>query len=290
MSKVIARIKGGLGNQLFCYAAARRLALVNNAELVIDHVTGFIRDRTYRRRYALDHFSIPCRKANPSERMWPFERYRRGLAIWRARGLPFEQRQYIKQEGEGFDPRLLSLKFRQTLYLDGLWQSERYFEDADAQIRDDLRMEAPIDDKNLAMSQRIQRCKAVALHVRWFEAPAALQGPVALQSNNLSLDYYTRAIVRIQERVDDAHFFVFSDDPELARKKLSLSKSQATTVLHLWLMTQCRHFIVANSTFSWWGAWLANYSEKIIVAPGPGYLKNKKADGDGSLPKQWIVL
>lgn len=80
MSKLIARIKGGLGNQLFCYAEARRLALVNNAELVIDDVTGFVRDRQYRRQYALARFHIPARKATPAERMEPFERYRRGLA------------------------------------------------------------------------------------------------------------------------------------------------------------------------------------------------------------------
>ena len=84
-SKLIARIKGGLGNQLFCYAAARRLALVNNAELVIDDVTGFVRDRQYRRQYALDRFQIPARKATPAERMEPFERYRRGVAKFVAR-------------------------------------------------------------------------------------------------------------------------------------------------------------------------------------------------------------
>ena len=77
--RVIARIKGGLGNQLFCYAAARRLALVNNAELVIDDVTGFVRDHQYCRQYMLDRFQIPVRKATPSERLEPFERYRRGV-------------------------------------------------------------------------------------------------------------------------------------------------------------------------------------------------------------------
>ena len=79
MNKIIARIKGGLGNQLFCYAAARRLALANNVELVIDDVTGFARDRQYGRQYALDHLHIPVRKATPAERLELFQRYRRGL-------------------------------------------------------------------------------------------------------------------------------------------------------------------------------------------------------------------
>ena len=64
--KVIVRVRGGLGNQLFCYAAARRLALINNAELVIDDVTGFVRDKKYKRKYMLDHFNISVRKATPS--------------------------------------------------------------------------------------------------------------------------------------------------------------------------------------------------------------------------------
>jgi len=74
VTKIISRIKGGLGNQLFCYAAARRLALANNAELIIDDVTGFSRDHEYRRQYALENFQIPARKATPSERLAPFDR------------------------------------------------------------------------------------------------------------------------------------------------------------------------------------------------------------------------
>ena len=99
MAKVIARIKGGLGNQLFCYAAARRLALVNGADLMLDDVTGFARDYQYRRRYALDHFNIMARKATPAERLEPFERLRRGVARAISRRLPFERRMYLEQEG-----------------------------------------------------------------------------------------------------------------------------------------------------------------------------------------------
>src|SRR3979490_2538771 len=129
MSTLVARVLGGLGNQLFCYAAARRLALVNDAELVIDDVTGFARDRQYRRQYALDHFTIPVRKATPQERLEPFERYRRGMMKWLSRRQPFAERSYVEQEGVDFDERLLALKIKGTLYLEGLWQGESYFKD-----------------------------------------------------------------------------------------------------------------------------------------------------------------
>jgi hypothetical protein len=107
LNKLIVRIKGGLGNQLFCYAAARRLALVNDAELVIDDVTGFARDQQYRRRYMLDRFNILARKATPRERLEPFERYRRGVMRLLSRRKPFVERHYLEREGIEFDERLL---------------------------------------------------------------------------------------------------------------------------------------------------------------------------------------
>jgi hypothetical protein len=94
-AKITPRIFGGLGNQLFCYAAARRLALVNNAELVLDDVSGFTYDDFYQRHYQLDHFSIPCRKATPAERLEPYHRVRRYLKRrWNQRK-PFAQRAYL---------------------------------------------------------------------------------------------------------------------------------------------------------------------------------------------------
>ena len=95
MAKVIVRVKGGLGNQLFCYAAARRLALVNDAELVVDDVTGFCRDKIYGCKYALDKFNIKARKATPAERMEPFERGRRAMAKYFSKARPFNKRRYV---------------------------------------------------------------------------------------------------------------------------------------------------------------------------------------------------
>ena len=155
MCKVVTRIFGGLGNQLFAYAAARRLALANKAELVIDHISGFTYDSQYQRQYQLDHFAIPCSKATAAERLEPFSRIRRNLLRrWNARR-PFEQRRYIQQQGIDFDPRLLTLRPSGTLYLEGYWQSEGYFKDVESQIREDLRIIPPKDDANQQMAVRI---------------------------------------------------------------------------------------------------------------------------------------
>jgi len=294
--KVITRIKGGLGNQLFCYAAARRLALANNAELVIDDVTGFARDRQYGRQYALDHFHIPVRKATPAERLEPFERYRRGVAKWLSRKRPFAERRYVEQEGLDFDERLLALKVNSLLYLDGLWQSEDYFKDVEQTIREDLRIMPPKEFLNQRMAEEIGNSNAVALHVRWFDVPGSTG------THSVSADYYQHAIALMERKIESPRYFLFSDDPDAARSKLALPEGLVTFVSHnrgdenayadLWLMTQCRHFITANSTFSWWGAWLGGGKDKIVVSPKLEIREGKITawNFSGQIPSSWLKI
>lgn len=294
MSKVVVRIKGGLGNQLFCYAAARRLALANNAELVIDDVSGFARDYQYRRQYMLDRFQIPIRKATAAELLEPLGRYRRGAMKWLSRRKPFSERLYLEQEGIDFDERLLTLEIKGTLYLDGLWQSEGYFKDAEQIVREDLRIIPPADTLNQRMADEIRNKPSVALHVRWFDAPGDAE------TYNVSADYYRRAIALLEEKVGAAHYFVFSEDTEAASTKLALPVGRYTFVSHnrgdenayadLWLMSQCRHFITANSTFSWWGAWLGEGRGKVVVTPDL-QIDGKAAWGfKGLIPHEWVKV
>lgn len=293
MKKIVPRIFGGLGNQLFCYAAARGMALTNNAELIIDDVSGFARDHAYQRHYQLDHFNIPCRKATPFERLEPFSRVRRVLKRKWSQCIPFAERAYIQQQGIDFDPRLLAVKPRGTVYLEGYWQSEGYFKDVEATIRQDLQIKPPTDAANLAMAAQIRNCTAVAVHVRFFDEPRA-QG-----INNAPGDYYARAVERMASIAPDAHYFVFSDQPEAARIRIPLPDERVTLVSHnrgdehayadLWLMTQCQHFIIANSTFSWWGAWLSDHAHKKVIAPGFEMRQGKMSWGFvGLLPRAWI--
>lgn len=297
---VIIRIFGGIGNQLFIYAAARRLALQNNTELVLDDTSGFTHDHQYKRHYQLDHFKIPCRKATVAERLEPFARARRYLKRrWNAR-CPFDQRSYIQQEGIDFDPRLLILHPKGRLYLEGYWQSEGYFKDVEPQIREDLRITPPPDEQNQQMAERIWNSPAVAIHFRFFDEPSqAFGGSIA--TNNTLGDYYQRAIAAMEQRIPGAHYFIFSDQPEAARARIPLPNERITLVTHnqgdeyayadLWLMTQCQHFIIANSTFSWWGAWLAKNPTKTVIAPGFEKRSGVSSWGfEGLLPVEWVKL
>ena len=294
-AKLVPRIFGGLGNQLFIYAAARRLMLVNNAELVLDDISGFAYDRAYCRHYQLDHFSISCRKATAMERLEPMQRVRRYIKRTWNKFLPFSHRTYLVQENVDFDSRLLSFKPRGTVYLEGYWQSEDYFKDVADTLRHDLQIKPLTDVANVAMAEHINSCTAVAVHIRFFDQPKT---PC---TNNAPDDYYSRAIAAMESLTPNAHYFIFSNQPEIARARIPLPDTRVTTIAHnqgdalahadLWLMTQCQHFIIANSTFSWWGAWLASHAGKHVIAPGFEMRFGKMWWGfKGLLPSEWIKL
>jgi hypothetical protein len=295
--KVIAILVGGIGNQLFCYAAARRLALFNNAELVLDEVSGFARDHVYNRQFQLDHFKIPCRRATASERLEPFSRIRHACLRYISQKKTFFKRSYIRQEGRDFDPRLLQIKIKGKTFLEGYWQSEGYFKDVETTIRQDLEIVPPGDDVNRRMAEQISSsCNAVAVHVRYFDNPDDSSA-----THNLEKAYYHKAAREILKRVGNPHFFLFSDQPAAARQIMMLPENQVTCVDHnrgdenayadLWLMTKCHYFIIANSTFSWWGAWLGDTGSKIIIAPSLVLPGAKTAWGfPGLLPARWNRL
>jgi Glycosyl transferase family 11 len=272
--KLIARIKGGLGNQLFCYAAARRLALANDAELVIDDLSGFKRDHEYQRKYMLDKFDISARIATASERLEPIERIRRGILKKLEKRKPFEHRKYIEQEFSDFDARLLSVRLNGGVtYIDGLWQSELYFSDIESTIRKDLAIHPPTDSANLECARLLERTgNTVAIHVRWFTS-ANSENPA-----NASADYYNRALKLADRMLSNPYYVIFSDSPAIARQKIRVPTNRVSFVDHnsdekaaiwdLWLMTRCSHFIIANSTFSWWAAWLSEAApDKHVFFP-----------------------
>ena len=290
--KVIVRLFGGLGNQLFGYAAARRLSIVNNADLLIDNISGFEFDHVYKRQYQLDHFNIPCKKIQETRSYTPLPRISRFIKREFNRLLPFEHRRYLVQEGVDFDNRLLKLNFKKNLYIEGYWQSEAYFKDIETVIREDLRIKATKAYTNSKIASEIKQCESVAVHVRFFNEP------YSNESDAPPKNYYASAINLMEKSVSKVHYFVFSNKPEHIHNILSLPPGRFTIVsknnpahIDLWLMSQCKHFIIANSTFSWWGAWLSTNPEKMIIAPG-----FEKREGNmwwgfnGLLPLEWQSL
>ena len=294
--KVIVRIQGGLGNQLYCYAAAKRLAIKNNAELIIDDVSGFKWDYLYQRKYMLDHFEIPHRKATSNERLNPFERVRRGLRKKLQQQKSFENRNYVEQEFNEFDSRLLSFRISQDIYIDGLWQSEKYFSDIKKEIKNDLEIKPPLDQKNILTVKKIKEKNSVALHIRWFEQSAS-------NSNaNVQLNYYQIALDKMEALLTEPYYFIFSDNPEKAKTSIKLpdrrfefithNSAEEDTIWDFWLMQQCDNFIIANSTFSWWAAWLSKNDKKVVFFSRLQYDKKNQWywDYEGQMPNSWYSI
>ena len=300
--KLIVRLKGGLGNQLFCYATARRLAWLNDAELVLDTVTGFRYDYTYRRTYALSAFALPARSATAEEQMEPFGRVRRLIARKISERQRLDARRFIQQVGVDFDPMIMTLRLQKgTTYFDAFGQSERYFADIRELLGQELAMSAPSDAINLDMARRIGAGPAVAVHMRWFDAG------VTSSSSNISLAYYAQAITQLLAKIRQAHFYLFSDRPDQSEALLRpLIQGQPCTVVRhnalsanadadFWLMRQCQHFIISNSTYAWWAAWLREQSHEgtQVIAPAQNIDPDHNVTAwgfPGLLPERWTIL
>lgn len=268
---------------MFQYAIGRVLALKNNTVLKLDIADTFVNaDRPYR----LDVFSISATPASPQDTA-AFTGWRKILSLlWGSGGAA-----YIRERSMQFDPT--ALQATGTAYLDGYWQSERYFKKNAHIIREDFTVRAKPTGLNKSLLQQIASTQAVCLHVRrgdYVESKIA-----SLSHGTCSLDYYQQAIKLIAQKVLEPHFFVFSDDPAWVKKNLQIGHS-TTHVSHnqnapeedLRLMSRCQHFIIANSTFSWWGAWLADNPKKIVIAPKQWF--RTLYDDRDLVPKEWVRL
>ena len=147
---IITRIKGGIGNQLFIYAASRRLSIKNKIDLILDDVSGFAYDNDFQRHYQLEHFNINCRKATSIERLEPFPRIRRYLKRKWNKNFNLNKRNYVQEGGRNFENQFLNMQIKNKVYLEGYLQSENFFKDIDLKIREDLLIDPPNDNKNIS--------------------------------------------------------------------------------------------------------------------------------------------
>jgi hypothetical protein len=194
---------------------------------------------------------------------------------------------------QGFDDGLTALKG--STYLDGCWQSDLYFRDIRELLLKEFTFKAAPSLENAKCLSTILAQNAVCVHVRRGDYVTSEIG--VTRHGICALDYYHAAAAYIEKRVDKPSFFVFSDDPEWVRSNLS-GLHPMTLVSHnvrkddaedLRLMINCKHFIIANSSFSWWAAWLGRSSEKIVVAPKRWYLSPAQSE-QNLVPESWVRL
>jgi len=294
---VMVKLIGGLGNQMFQYAAARRLAEFHNTVLKLDITE--LEDRLHKenftyRSYSLNVFHIKENIAQPDE-IISFKKLQRGILskIVNKIKQKFDIHLLIREKHFHFDEKILHAS--NNSYLDGYWQSEQYFKDIEDIIRQEFIVKLEPDKKNRQLIKYIQQHNAVSIHVRRGDY---ISNPSRRKKHlTCDIEYYHRAVKTIVEKVAHPHFIVFSDDPEWTQNNLKLD-FPAIYITHnqnekayedLRLMSLCKHNIISNSSFSWWGAWISANKDKIVITPKK-WFNDASMNTQDLIPEKWIRL
>lgn len=296
---IIVRIRGGLGNQLFQYAAAKALATCHNTQVKLDLY--YFKKHAYR-SFDLDKFQIAFEVAARKE-VHEFTGSNPLIRYINKRENYFHCPKVVVQPYYHFYDDFFKLPGH--IYLSGYWQSEKYFEPIKHNIRQWVQPANELDGLSRELADEMANGESVSLHVRRGDYTSSIYNTFF---GGLTENYYKKAIQKIIEHVHNPKFFIFSDDISWCRNNLSVP--DATFVDHnkgsasykdLFLMSRCRHNIIANSSFSWWSAWLNSNTAKIVIAPGR-WFKKQYSDGPQAvypcriyntkdlLPTDWIQI
>ena len=289
---IVTELYGGLGNQMFQYAIGRALASKHDATLKLD--TSRFKDYPLR-SYALGHLSIEADELTDNERskLQVIQISTNWVARLAKRLFGRNGLYLVSERSFAFDPSVLSASA--ACYLRGYWQSPKYFAAIEPQIRREFTVRAPLEGRNLELSQEMAGSMSVSLHVR--RGDYASNAHTNRFHGTCGPEYYVAAEAALIERLGAFRLFVFSDDPEWARANLRL-ESPVTFVHHngperdyedLRLMSLCHHHIIANSTFSWWGGWLCANDAKLVVAPR-AWFRGVNHDTSDLVPESWLQV
>jgi hypothetical protein len=285
-------LNGGLGNQLFQYAAGRALAEKYGVELCLDlsrlkHPESGDTPRSFE----LAPFNISASLLAGEDRR-PLGNYRTLVhRVLLKTGLTLLGSITLKEKSSGFDP--LFLKAPSDCILDGFWQSERYFKQITTILQQELCLKTP--SPALVKASASLPDSTVAVHVRRGDY---ITNPAAASFHGVcSQDYYRTAVAKIRQHCTDAQFLVFSDDPTWCHQHLDLGGAFRLAddfrlngpAEEMLLMSRCRHQIIANSSFSWWGAWLNNLPDKLVITPSQ-WFSDSSISTDDLVPKSWVRL
>jgi hypothetical protein len=292
---IIVNVKGGIGNQLFQYALGRHLSLKNKTDLRLD-IHGF---KSYKwHNYSLHLFSIDEVFFPHSIKNLIYLHFH----AWRDRNISNKIKFRITEETlQPFDPAILNAAG--DIYLDGYWQSEKYFKDIRHILLKDLNITRDFNSLNKKISGSINSCNSVSVHIR--RGNYVANPRVNEIHGTCTPEYYDKSADYILQNVKDPHFFIFSDEIEWAKTNFKISAPHTfvdnnkgydgenyqdeKNVDDLRLMSLCKHNIIANSSFSWWGAWLNENPGKIVIAPGK-WFNDPKMNTVDLIPENWVRI
>jgi hypothetical protein len=288
----IIQMVGGLGNQMFQYALGRRLQTDRGANVRYD--LGMYKHNTER---ALTLSRLRTRFAEVSQSDKLTMKLSFGRTFSKAGALlgPLKNKllwRVHEDPANGIDPEVTQLRGR--WYLRGWYQCPAYFEKLRPQLLQEFDLAEPLTGANAELLKKIEAVNAVCLHVR--RGDLVTNPLYAKEQQVQTADYYSQCLTDLAQRVNEPHIFVFSDDLPWCRANLHppmpinfMDKNDGSTdYIDLHLMSRCRHFITANSTFSWWAAWLSQNPEKIIIVPPVWRFKDNGPPPD-LIPGDWQI-
>jgi len=291
---IISHIIGGLGNQMFQHALGRAQSTARNVPLRLDlrDFSGYALHNGYELNRV---FGISTPQASAAElgKVLGLRAHNRIRRLLMRRWLAGLRGRHLAIESQiAYWPDIAAIP--DECYLLGNWHSEKYFQAVESQVRSDFAFPVPLVGLNAELEQQIAGCTAISVHVRRGDFAA---DPATLAVHGLcSLDYYRKAIAHIASRVSNPQFFMFSNDMAWVRDNLHIDhpchyidhNTGLDSHIDMLLMSRCRHHIIANSSFSWWGAWLNPSREKIVVAPERWFAANW--DSSDIIPPAWVRL
>lgn len=281
---IITRLSLGLGNNLFQYALGRRLAIERNTELFLD----FSGENEGRRRYALDYisrFNMIRSVASKKDLM----------KIILLNKFPFlnlgHKNSVFTEKTHSFDLDVLGVP--QNSYLTGYWQSEKYFKTVENTIRKDLKLKEPQGKKYQDFLDRIMKSNSISIHFRRDDFMSEKNLRIF---NTCTPDYYHNAVSYLSGKISAPELFVFSDDIEWVKQNIKfnfpttfVSGNGLADYQEIILMSACKYNIIANSTYSWWGAWLNDNPQKIVITPKKWFVDPDRDEKD-LIPEEWIKI
>lgn len=286
---IIVKLKGGLGNQMFQYSLARSVSEEKKLLFKID-IRWFDNQRL--RSYGLDKFNIIDNIASEEDikKIIPINRF--FLYFFKKRELliNWNKRRFIEQLEWSYNPEIMNTG--DNVYFDGYWQSEKYFKNISEIIINEFSLKNDFQINSKDYLNIINGSNSVSIHVRrgdYLTTPNIL---------NLDLNYYKKAISIVNKKINNPKFFLFSDDLNWCKGVFKFLGSDVNFVQgfddfeSLGLMKACKHNIIANSSFSWWGAWLNRNTEKIVIAPDKwGYYERQgRKPKKDMIPEEWIII
>ncbi len=290
---ITIRIFGGLGNQLFQYAFGRSLALKEKADLCLDYYDQIIRTDFDGENLTkiTDVFDLPVKLSIGKTRKDFVNRFHLGHADQLFTKIYLKTRYIIDENSNDYYDK--QVKINKAAYVMGYWQSEEYFADIKEVIKKEYKFKIEDQISSLDIYKKLVTTNSVGVHIRGKDY---LVNPIY---GRCDFSYYLNAIELIRKTNPDLKVFIFTDDLNYVNQNFQplLKFSEIVNVqtkfkqdiLELLLMSKCRHNIICNSSFSWWGAWLNNNPNKIIVAPQKWFI-HPDYSSEKLIPAQWVKL